>query len=113
MLFVLTLDQQNLRTGMLEDLKRRTCTWLHLEAPTEEEFKPILAHVGITKELADELLSKKQRPALRDDLVQLTELETTYRDILTSTLEVYLTTISNALNSVSYTHLTLPTTPYV
>ncbi|MDO8505741.1 MAG: magnesium transporter CorA family protein [bacterium] len=63
---VLTLDQQTLRAGTLDDLKRRACTWVHLEEPTETELLPILSHVGITTELFEELMSKAQRPTLRD-----------------------------------------------
>lgn len=66
MLSVLTLDQQTLREGSLLDLKRRTCTWVHLEEPTEAELTPVLAHVGLAPELLEELMSKAQRPILRD-----------------------------------------------
>lgn len=66
MLSVLTLDQQTLRQGTLGDLKRRTCTWVHLEDPTDAELIPVLAHAGITRELFEELMSKPQRPTLRD-----------------------------------------------
>ena len=66
MLSVLTLDQQTLRQGTLDDLKRRTCTWVHLEEPTDKELEPILTHAGIARELFDELMSKSQRPTIRD-----------------------------------------------
>ena len=66
MLSVLTLDQQILRKGTLDDLKRRTCTWVHLEDPTDAELLPILTYTGTTQELVDELMSKPQRPILRD-----------------------------------------------
>lgn len=66
MMHVLTLDQTTLRQGTLEDLKRRTCTWAHLEKPTEEELTPILTHAGLSAEAFQELLSKTQRPTLRD-----------------------------------------------
>lgn len=66
MLSVLTFDQNTLRKGTLADLKKRTCTWVHLEKPTDEELAPILAHTGLTPEAIQELLSKAQRPTLRD-----------------------------------------------
>jgi magnesium transporter len=55
---------------------------------------------GIEKAYAQfvdpKLLSKFR--TLHDQLVQLVELDATYRDILTSTLEVHLSVISNAVN---------------
>lgn len=66
MINVFTLDQQTLRPGTLDDLKRRTCTWVHLEEPADKELEPILTHTGITRELFEELMSKAQRPIIRD-----------------------------------------------
>ncbi len=63
---VLTIDQGKIRDGTLDDLKRRTCTWVHYWEPTPEELTDAASHIGLDAEEFQELLSPTQRPTLRD-----------------------------------------------
>ncbi|MDO8598855.1 MAG: magnesium transporter CorA family protein [bacterium] len=63
---ILAYDQKSVREGTLNDLKRRTCTWVHYWEPTAEELQEAASSIGLETEELSDLLSSTQRPTLRD-----------------------------------------------
>lgn len=63
---VLTIDHGKIRSGTLDDLKRRTCTWVHYWEPTTDELAEAASHINLGTEEFQELLAPTQRPTLRD-----------------------------------------------
>lgn len=66
MRIVLAFDQKIVREGTLDDLKRRTCTWVHYWEPTAAELQEAASSIGLETEELSDLLSPAQRPTLRD-----------------------------------------------
>ncbi|MDP3770688.1 MAG: magnesium transporter CorA family protein [bacterium] len=66
MRIVFAYDQGTVREGTLDDLKRRTCTWVHYWEPTADELQDAAVHIGLEREELQDLLSSSQRPTLRD-----------------------------------------------
>lgn len=63
---ILAYEQKSVREGTLDDLKRRTCTWVHYWEPTPDELRDTAGHIGLESDELSELLSDAQRPVLRD-----------------------------------------------
>lgn len=66
MITVTTIDRGRVRPGTIEDLERQSCTWAHIISPTSDELAQVAAHVRMPKEEILEILSRTQRPTLRE-----------------------------------------------
>ncbi|MFA5051630.1 MAG: magnesium transporter CorA family protein [Patescibacteria group bacterium] len=103
-------------SDQLENVEKRMFDYKHSNSVMKEtlEVKKSLIYMhksmvanrevvnALQKQFGDKL-STDAAEQLRDmamDMTQLTEMVTTYRDILTSTIEIHLTAISNNLNVI-------------
>lgn len=93
---VMTLTTQKSLMKRIHDIKR-TLLYFH---------RALVANRDVISAIEKDYLQNIDRRIIRkfaflySDLIQLIELEATYRDILTSSLEVHLSAVSNYLNVV-------------